>query len=374
MRDIARGSWLIAALELRQRVRGIAWYVLLGVFVLLLALITFLLWAAFGLAFDVGSPQDSASPGGGIFSTIVYFVLLLGSLVAPALSGNAINGDREAGTLATTQVTLVSAGQIVIGKFLAAWICALAFLAAAVPFLLFAVVWGGVPLPTIGVSLLVLVAELGVVSAIGVGLSGLLPKPLFSIVVSYLVVAALGVGTLIGFGLGGLVFWSDYHSVTVYRVVGPVTPHADPEECAVDQHESRTPRYDYVWGLLAANPYVILADATPTDFDSLGTPRDLFGFVKVGERGAQLAPDLDSVTVYDGCDPSDYPGATIVDPMNGVGPNGVGPTGRGVIDRTVPTWFVGLGIHIVLSAAALLGAWARLRTPARRVGAGSRIA
>ena len=57
---------------------------------------------------------------------------------------------------------------------------------------------------TIVVSVLVLALELGVIAAIGVGFSGLLGKPLFSIVVTYLAVAALSIGSLIGFGLASL--------------------------------------------------------------------------------------------------------------------------------------------------------------------------
>ena len=54
------------------------------------------------------------------------------------------------------------------------------------------------------ISLVVLALEVGVVAAIGVGLSGLLTKPILSIVVTYLVVAALSIGTLIAFSLLGL--------------------------------------------------------------------------------------------------------------------------------------------------------------------------
>ncbi|MBC7761901.1 MAG: ABC transporter permease, partial [Candidatus Saccharibacteria bacterium] len=107
------GVGVIVSLELRQRVRGRAWYVLLGIFVSLIALVTVLLTIA------LAATRENSSSGGAIFSTIIYFVLLLGTLVAPALGGNAINGDRDAGTLATTQVTLITTGEIVIGKFLA---------------------------------------------------------------------------------------------------------------------------------------------------------------------------------------------------------------------------------------------------------------
>ena len=74
----------------------------------------------------------------------MFFVLLLAVLVSPTLSGNAVNGDRDAATLAPVQVTLATTGEILLAKFLAAWITGLAFVAVAVPFLLWATVAGGV--------------------------------------------------------------------------------------------------------------------------------------------------------------------------------------------------------------------------------------
>ena len=47
-------------------------------------------------------------PGGAIYSTIVYITFLLVVLVSPTLSGNAINGGRDAATLAPVQVTLAT--------------------------------------------------------------------------------------------------------------------------------------------------------------------------------------------------------------------------------------------------------------------------
>ena len=51
------------------------------------------------------------------------------------------------------------------------------------------------------VSLLVLAIELGLVCALGVGISALAGRPLFSIVTTYMMVALLCIGTLIAFGL-----------------------------------------------------------------------------------------------------------------------------------------------------------------------------
>ncbi|MFF2277238.1 ABC transporter permease [Agromyces sp. NPDC058126] len=358
-----QGMWLIVALDLKQRVRGVAWYVLLGVFVLLVTLVTVLVVIATN-AWDSG--------GGAVFSTVVFFVLLLGTLVSPALSGNAINGERDAGTLATTQVTLVTTAQLVVGKWLAAWITALAFLAASVPFLVFGVVLGQVSASTIAVSLLVLAVEVGVIAAIGVGLSGVITRPLFSVVVTYLVVAALSIGTVIAFALGGAAMQSTvqqtYISVDYERLdENGLPPDGEDVPCLpAETVEYQVPRFDHVWGFLAANPYVVVADASPGTFDDYGSPRDLFGWIAVGVRQAQHAPDLSPV--YDECEQWREHGA-----YGSPGDEDY-ETPQEVYDRSVPSWFVGLSIHVLLGAGALAWAWRRTEVPARRLAKGSRIA
>ena len=354
------GMWLIVTLDLKQRVRGVAWYVLLGVFVLLVTIVTGLLVLATN-AWDDG--------GGGVFSTIVFFVLLLGTLVSPALSGNAINGERDAGTLATTQVTLITTAQLVVGKWIAAWLTALAFLAASLPFLVFAVALGQVSAPTIMVSVLVLAIELGVIAAIGVGLSGVLTKPLFSVAVTYLVVAALSIGTLIAFGLGGTAIQTTVRQTYVgvdwqaLEQDGP-PPAGELAPCLPpDIREYPTPRFDLVWGFLAANPYVVLADAAPGTFDEYGSPRDLFGWIAVGVRSAQHAPETDAL--IDDC-ATWRPSGEYVQPDV--------ETPQDVYDRSVPSWFVGLTINALLGGAALFWAWRRTEVPARRLPSGSRVA
>ena len=351
MTSFFTGVGVIFSLELRQRVRGVAWYVLLGVFVVLIGIVTLLLTFAFN-GFGMGSPSSGA--GGGIYSTIIYFVLLLGTLVAPALSGNAINGDRDAGTLATTQITLITTWQLVVGKFLAAWVTALAFLVAALPFIVISALLGGLSPVTVLVSALVLAVELGVVAAIGVGLSGILSRSLFSIVVSYLVVACLSVGTLIAFVLGGIAV----QTTTSNTYVGGVDFDTDGQAitCSAPQTSTRsTPRFDLFWGVLVANPYVLLADAVPTTYDERDNPDDLFGSIKYEVRSAQIPP---TDTVYNECEPQTEDA----------------PTARERIDSTVPGWFVGLFIHVILAVGALFWARARTDTPAGRLPRGSRVA
>lgn len=359
MNTFFSGLGTIIGLELRQRVRGAAWYVLLGVFFVLVGLVTLGTITATNLFGDTGAGQT-------LYSTVIYFVLLLATLVAPALSGNAINGERDAGTLATTQVTLISTGQIILGKFVAAWITALAFLLASVPALVVSLVVGRVPLSTILISLGILAIEVGVVAAIGVGLSGLLTRPILSIVVTYLVVAALSVGSLIAFGLIGLVNASKVTNTYVgLNYDGPIDPETGlPEDltCMPPIVETYSvPRFDRVWGVLAANPYVILADAAAPAYNAeevaTGNYRnDLFSSIQWAVRSAQIAPPLE--TGYNECEEQNYEGETQGD----------------IVAKTVPVWWVGLAIHLVLAALALVGAWLKLRTPARKLSTGTRIA
>lgn len=356
----------IVGLELTQRTRSVAWYVLLGVFAVLLAIVTGLSFLAWGSVYR---------PGGAIYSTIVYITLLLVVLVSPTLSGNAINGDRDAATLAPVQVTLATTFEILFGKFLAAWITGLAFVAVAIPFLVIATLAGGGDPATITVSLLVLVFEVGVIAAIGVALSGILSRPLFSVATTYLVVAALVLGTVIAFGLVGMSIRSEatssYRSFD-YGEYGemPCMPGEESSEsypCDEDaeltcgQWQTSTyemPRFDHVWWLLAANPFVILADATPTQFDPHGYPQDLFGQIKFAVRSAQQPPDLDQR--WDDCAPRQQQDGQ--------------PTAERVIDHSTPSWFVGMALQALLAAGLMWWAWARTRTPARRLPSGTRIA
>ncbi|MFE7843953.1 ABC transporter permease [Microbacterium sp. NPDC057407] len=358
----------IVRLELTQRTRSIAWYVLLGVFALLLVIVTALSFLAFGYVEE--------ERGAAIYSTIVYITLLLVVLVSPTLSGNSINGDRDAATLAPVQVTLATTGEIIVGKFLAAWVTGLAFVLVSVPFLGLATLAGGADAATVAVSLIVLVVEVAVIAAIGVALSGILARPLFSVATTYLVVAALVVGTPIAFGLVGATMrteqtnnyrsidWSGYEDGEF-----PCMPGEEPSEdypCIEDptpacgEWESYTydvVRFDRVWWILAANPFVILADATPTTYRSDGYPVDLFGQIKFGVRSAQQPPP-DEIT-YDECSP---------------GAQDEQPTPEEVIAQSTPSWFVGLALQLLLAAGLLWWAWSRTNTPARRLPPGTRIA
>ncbi|WP_206448180.1 ABC transporter permease [Agrococcus sp. KRD186] len=344
-------AWLrmlgvVVGLELRQRVRSVAWYVLLGIVALVVGGVIVVLWLSLqGYQRDIG---------GAIFATTIFLVMLVTSLVTPALSGNAINGDRDGGTLASTQVTQVSGTQLVLGKVLGSWIASLGFLAVCVPFMVAGALLGGLRIEAVLISIPLVVLEIGVISAIGVGLSGLIRKPVLSTVVTYLVVAFFSVGTLIGFGVGTIAFQSEE---TRTELAWDFDEQTGDSICRdTDRtYETVVPRPDRVWWMLAANPYVILADAIPPHFDASGYPDDVFGQIGIAVRSVQEPPHVESCADYG-------PDGSWRDPY------------EGIYERTAPSWFVGMGIHVLLASLAVWGAIAAVRAPARTLAPGSRIA
>ncbi|GAA2175394.1 ABC transporter permease subunit [Agrococcus versicolor] len=333
---------VVVQLELRQRVRSVAWYVLLGVVGLITGAVILVLYA--------GLSSTPAEVGGIIFSTVLFLVLLVATLVTPALCGAAINGERDAGTLAATQLTQVTSTQLVLGKLLATWIASLGFLVVTAPFLLASVLLGGLRPEAVAIGLVILVLEIGVTSAIGVGLSGIVRTPVFSIVTTYLVIAALSVGTPIAFGIGTLVVQE------TRTIASPMWEYSEDgtSSCELGQPiEMTQPRPDAVWWLLAANPYVVLSDAIPPSFGLYGSPDDAFSAVSLLVRQAQQPPTWPS------CSDAFVDGSY---------------EAQDVYDEGVPSWFVGLAIHLALAGTLVGAAIVRTRAPSKRLAAGSRIA
>lgn len=377
---ILRGTMLIAGLELKQRLRSRTLLVLAIVWFAVIGVVTLLAWAGITTSAAAYGGEADAFP---LFSLIVYFVLLFGTLVAPAISANAINSERAGATLATTQVTLVHSWSIVLGKVLAAWATGIAFLVVALPFVLFSLALGKWQFSTLVLATLALALQIGVFTAIGVGLSALITSPLFSIVVGYLVVAAFSVGTLIAFVLG-LSIGTSYHDVETRQ---PTSEYWDellacqneagddsddydacaetvPLQCETETYPVPYVPSDKLWWLLAANPYVVVADSVPAHLDEWGGPADLFGIISVGVRSLQLSDPADAAAFRDHCTPGGIGGP-------------YGPLGEDTTDPlagTVPVWWIGLGIELLLAGALLVAGERRVRTPARKLTRGTRIA
>lgn len=339
MTSMARHEFRVRLRTGRWRWLLLAWFVTVAGFTVLLRL---------GLAAAESASYRPIEPTGiPLFGGLMLFVLVLALLMAPALTAQSINGDRERGTLATVQVTRLSPVDIVVGKLVASWGTGLVFLALTLPFVGWAIVEGGVGIGRSVVVLAVVALLVGVICAVAQGFSALLARSITSTLLSYLLVFALSVGTVIVFGLATVAFTMRQTEVPVGISNGGATQ-------LTTVHE---PHPEQVWWLLAPNPFVVLADSAP-------------------------APPL----VWDP-DLHEMRPATALDPLSGLGydvrlirtPQLVrnGASAESIVDyrRNMPAvWPYGLGFDVLLGAGAVWISVRRLRTPARKVSRGVRIA
>lgn len=286
------GVRTVAGLELRQRVRSTRWVVALVVFGVVVGAVTVLTFLAASSASATLPSDGGTSVGRTMFGFIVFFVLFLGLLVSPTLSATSINGDRAAGTLATLQVTLLSPAEIVLGKLLAAWVASLAFLAVSVPFIVWAFAAGGTPFVGLVTTLLLLAVVLAVVCAVGLGFSALVNRTAGSAVLTYVTVAGLCVVTLVVFGLS-MILVSDEETVEVNQLPWSSELQFDDMgnpvgdvECEVVTQERYVSHTERTWWLLAANPFVVVADALPGGDARMAS--DPMTLIRFGVRSARM--------------------------------------------------------------------------------------
>jgi ABC-type transport system involved in multi-copper enzyme maturation permease subunit len=344
------------------------WFVLIGV-------VTGVTWYILAASFGAYDEDFDAYP---LFSLIVYFVLLFGTLVAPAISAGSIGSERSGGTLATTQVTLVSTWSILVGKALAAWITGIAFLVVALPFVVLSLTVARFDPLQLLIAVLALALQIGLFTAIGVGLSAFISSQLFSIVTAYLIVALLSVGTLIAFGLAigsttkyveveYRTYSQEYWEQLDRCYQGPDDEAAIaecereiPVTCTTERTTTSVVHTDRLWWILAMNPYVIVGDMVSVRPDDQA-PSDLFSLISYGVRSMQKPQDS-TFSGWDDC----RPGA-----QDEISDDG---TLSDDLEGTVPVWWIGLALQVGLAAASLGAGYVRLRTPARRLPKGSRIA
>jgi ABC-2 type transport system permease protein len=349
----------LVGMELRQRMRSRGWYILLAVFFVLTGLVTLGALGLFGLS--GAEPQERTEAGRLMFDLVAFFVLLLSLLVSPALSANAITGDRAGGTLAIVQVTPVRTWQLILGKWIAAWIPSVAFLLAALPWLIVTLVFGGLPVSMLLLACLVLMVEFAVVTGLGVAVSAISGRTLFAVVVTYLLVALLGIGTLIGFGLG-----TQFTQTTVRANWKTYAYDAgadwDPDqagECSGQIRDLEVSDLRRIGWALAPNPFVLMSDAVApasrlvedrdADMDSVMT------LISSAVRSTQLSPE-ETTECVDGI------------------PR---PTGEELLVERgglTPVWPLGLAVQAGLVAVLMLFGHRRLHTPAGRMPKGQRVA
>jgi ABC-type transport system involved in multi-copper enzyme maturation permease subunit len=354
------GVRTVIVLELRQRIRSTRWVIVLAAWVAVLAALTLLIrHAVFStVTFQPDAPDAATTAaadqlaGATLFGIIVFLVLALGGLVAPALTATSINGDRAAGVLAALQTTLLRPAEIAIGKLLAAWLTALALLAAASPFIVWAYVDGGTPAGRLGTTLVVLALTLLVVCAIGLGWSAVAARTSSSTVLTYLSVVFLGLGIPVLFALSVPLVQSE--DTVQVRVANPAG-----DACLLQSGVRQQQHTERSWWVLGASPFVVVADSAPAAERRPGVPLDdPLTAIRNGVRELRLGPPA----VVDEC----Y--------LNQASYDADQSQRQSDRDALPATWPYGLAADVALGALFTAVAVRRLRTPFRRLPRGTRVA
>jgi ABC-type transport system involved in multi-copper enzyme maturation permease subunit len=346
------GVWTVARLELRQRVRSTRWIVALVVWFVVVGAITLLATGALSSS-GVGVTEQR---GVYLFAIVSFLVLGLGLVVTPTLTSTTINGDRNAGTLATLQVTLLSPAEIVVGKLLAAWLAAIAFLVASLPFFVLAVSLGGTPVRSAFAVLALIAVLLAAVCGMGVGFSALTARTAGSTVLTFAAVTGLVAITPILFA----VTFPSIQGEQEVRVWGPTRANgyvASAQDCAWTSPTRSVSHTERTWWLLAINPFVVVADgsAVPDDDNADLSP---FAALRGSVREARWGADrpLNECWAWSGDGRQVAPPEGFPDPSR------------------APIWPWGLAFDVLLGAAGAVVAVRRLSIPQRVLPRGVRVA
>jgi ABC-2 type transport system permease protein len=218
--------------ELRSRFRGRRAFVVLTLYVAVLALIAYGAYsvvapgvraqAGFEGFATGGNPNASAEVGQAIFAMLSVIQLLLVSFIAPALTAGAISLEREKQTLDLLIATPLRPGAIVVGKLLSALAFVALMILAGIPVSALVLMYGGVSVDDILRQQVVLFASAIGLGVIGLFISALLKRTQAAIVLTYCVLLALTIGTLLVWR-----FWTGLLTNSIDNTIGGVRTAPD---------------------------------------------------------------------------------------------------------------------------------------------------
>jgi ABC-2 type transport system permease protein len=213
LREYGSSVTTIMVKELRSRMRGRRAFVVLTVYLGILALITYGVYvvvepnaqgvAVGGFGGFGGQANASALIGQSIFTLLSIFQLVLVSFIAPAFTAGQISLEREKQTLDLLISTPMRPSAIVVGKLAAALAFVVLMIVAAIPITAIVLMYGGASVEDIVRQQAVLLATALVLGAIGLFYSALIKRTQAATVLTYITVLGMTIGTTMLF-----IFWS----------------------------------------------------------------------------------------------------------------------------------------------------------------------
>lgn len=285
LRSAFAGFTAIGVKELRGRMRGRRAFVILTVYLLLLAtfawMMELILEQRFGRGLAGSAAFASAQIGAGIFTALLMLETLMVVALAPAFTAGAISLEREKQTLDMLATTPISSLSIVVGKLLSALTYLFILIFASIPMTAVVFVFGGVSPDDVIRGYVVLLATAIGLGSVGLFFSALMKRTQAATIATYFGVLFVTLGSFFIF-----YFWNTMTdgSGAIGRGFGPL--------------QGRPPE-----ALVYLNPYYAQADVICGVENGFGdwcsqiayvTDRSIFGGTFEPPAVPQPAPGLGS--------------------------------------------------------------------------------
>lgn len=245
LKRTAGGIGAVGVKELRGRMRGRRAFVILSVYLVLLAgfawMVELIMERTHSTGFGGNSSYAAAAIGQGIFAGLLMLETLLVAFLAPMATAGSISLEREKQTLEMLAATPITSLAIVLGKLLSALIYVWLLIAASIPLTAVVFVFGGVAPDDLLHGYLVLL-----VTALGFGSFGLLCSSLVKRTQAATAITIFGVLAISMGSLFVIFFWQALATGDP-RIAGAQVRAADPGPVAY------------------LNPFLAQADVAPAD-------------------------------------------------------------------------------------------------------------
>lgn len=201
------GIAAIGVKELRGRMRGRRAFVILTIYLLLLAgfamMVETLIQRSYETGFGGSSAFASAAIGQGIFAALLMLMTLQVVFLAPSSTAGAISLEREKQTLELLIATPISSLAIVLGKLLSALVYVFLLIAASIPLMAIVFVYGGIAPEDVINGYIVLIATALGLGSFGLFCSSLVKRTTAATAITIFGVLAMTIGTVFI-----LIFWT----------------------------------------------------------------------------------------------------------------------------------------------------------------------
>jgi ABC-type transport system involved in multi-copper enzyme maturation permease subunit len=199
LRGALAGISAIGVKELRGRMRGRRAFVILTVYLILLAgfawMMALILERQYAAALGGSAAFASAQIGRGVFGALLILETVLVVALAPAFTAGAISLEREKQTLDMLAATPISSLALILGKLISALTYVFILIVASIPLTAIVFVFGGVAPDDVVRGYVVLVATALGLGSIGLFFSALVRRTQAATIATYFAVLALTAGT-----------------------------------------------------------------------------------------------------------------------------------------------------------------------------------